>query len=356
MTDTQAKTKLKSKPKNAILWLIRQGFYLYVQKHDSILSMAFSPESVRYFDVVNETQLQLQIEQFLQKNSMPALSTFIIVGKDALMEKDFSIAQNTDKDLLKEQFLDLVPYENIFSKTWIKDTTMKVVAVGNDVYKSIRTVIEKYGGTVNSLVPYFVTGQESPDKQLFESLLKKPDVFREENMITKESKQVIRQTSSEKPRSSLPLLLGVFGFLVLVLIGVIIWQMKQTQPAEQKSNTVHITPSIERDEIKTRSLNETRTASSSSQISRNILIKIEAVTNNERVRSVQSELERLEYTKIEFQQVDGSTNQANMILFKPSVDTKIRDEITTVLNKLRYSPLIQENSTIDADVHINVFK
>lgn len=217
--------------KQAILWIIKQGFYLYVQGNANILSFVFAPDSVRYLDVISEEKFQTQIQQFSTQNNLPPLRLYIVVGPDALAEKDFVYTNEEEKENEEKKFLDLVPHDHLLFKTWTGERN-KIVVINKDICKNIQAAIEKNKGSVESIIPYFIAGKNTPSKDLLEQLFKRTDIFKSENMMNmfvQENKQVnktIIQDHSNKQKSKLPLLLILFGILLVILVVLIIFQGK----------------------------------------------------------------------------------------------------------------------------------
>lgn len=218
----------------AIMWLTRQGFSLLVTGQSSLLTSAFTEDAVKYFDIINEAKFQSEIIQFITEHNLTNLRIFIVAAPDTLIES--LVPSPVDRATNEKQFLDLVPYENVYSKLFDEEKNVRFVAMNADIYVNLKNAFEQKNNDVESVIPYFATGQNIFSLSLAQSLSSKLDLFSKNNIVNiptfQESNPALPNQNSQdqKPKSSLPLLLGVFGVLLLVLVVVIITQLKPAQP------------------------------------------------------------------------------------------------------------------------------
>ncbi|MDO8609917.1 MAG: hypothetical protein Q7R95_05175 [bacterium] len=340
--------------RKAILWLIHQGFYLLVENQTQMLSFAFTTESVRYLDVINELKLQEQIQQFIQQNKLDYLRIYMVIGSDALLEKNLQSVTEPTKSDEEKQFLDLVPFENIYSKTWLKDKSIKIIAFNADIYKNIETVLRKNNGNILSVIPYFLTGQNTPSLITMQDLLKKNEIFKQENMINNNvfkdnlDGNIDISNKPNKPKSQLPLLLGVFGILIVVITVLIISQTQS--PSKIASQTIKASSNIS----PTIYLNQNSSASTSAKLRDQIKIKI---MNGSGIKTLPNDiivqLKELGFKQIEATESGQISATNNLIIFKPDIDTKIRTEVLNQLGKILSNINSQNNASIDSDIIIS---
>lgn len=224
--------------KKAVIWLSKNNLYFYIEGLPSIYNMPFFGESVKYFDVINETKLINQLEEFISLNKMPALNAYFIVGPDALIEKEFILGS----DHIIKQFLDMIPYETVYSKKIIKQKSVRVAAFNGDFYRIISNVLEKHMGKIISILPYFLVSQSSLTNQTASFIIKKAESLKNETMKDilemPDVDNLTLQTQSKKERSFLPIL--IFIFIVMLVILVIILLNSRNKPINLK--TISPTP------------------------------------------------------------------------------------------------------------------
>ena len=238
----------------ALLWLTKTGFYLYINGSASLLNFQFLPESVKYFDVFDESKLTTQLELFIKQNNLSSLQIYFAVSPEVIVEKELTSTDKTQVD----NFLDLVPYEQILFKSIKKAKTSLVIAFNADFYRIIAGVFEKYNSKIVTVLPYILLGSPVFSLQSASSLLKKADSLKSETMVSynigeNENADIatVENFSKVEEKSSLPILLPVFLILIVVLVIVIIISRLQQTPTilpptiETPTPTIFIIPTVQ---------------------------------------------------------------------------------------------------------------
>lgn len=230
----------KKQNKRAIIWLSKIGISIYVEGLPNILSMPFG-DSIRYFDVVDEIKLTKQIEDFLLINKIPSLNVHFIIGQDALMEKEFVLGNEEAVN----KYLELIPYELVYSKKIFKQKSVLVTAFNGDFYRIISSILEKRNSHVLTLLPYSIIGQNVLNAQTVSLILKKADSFKNESMIDVKSQDImdmpVLENSQKEEKSTLPILIPVFVILIVILVVVI---YLTSQSNKKVNNSVNVAPTI----------------------------------------------------------------------------------------------------------------
>jgi hypothetical protein len=335
----------------ALVWVIKQGLYLYVQGSPQLLSFVFPTDSVRYLDIVNDVQFQEQVQQFFAQNKLPPLRAYIVVGPDALFEKEYQYATEEEKKKEEKNFIDLIPYEHILFKAFVSQKK-KVVAINADLFKNIELVVQKNGGVIESIIPYFLTGQDKPTMQIIRQLMAKPEPFRSENMkgsfiddlgITSNK---VRNAQPAKKNSSLFYSLPIFAILLTVLAILLIQQGKPSQT----KNTLQQKPKI----VSNQPISSaTQSALLKSEFTVTI-VNGSGIANKE--NQIKAVLTKLGFVKVESTSSAILNSQSNLISFKPTVHVSVRDEIYSNLNTLLQPLNVQENPTLTSDIVISISK
>ncbi len=226
--------------KRAIIWLSKTGISIYVDGLPNILNMKFE-DSIRYFDVIDEIKLTKQIEDFLSTNKIPSINVHFIIGQDALMEKEFVLG---NEEALNN-YLELIPYELVYSKKIFKQKSVLMTAFNGDFYRIISSILEKHGSHILTLLPYSIIGQNVLSSQTVSLILKKADSFKNESMIDVRSSEVmdmpILENIQKEEKSTLPILIPVFVILIVILIVVI---YLTSQSSKKFNNSVNLSPTI----------------------------------------------------------------------------------------------------------------
>lgn len=330
----------------ALIWITRQGLYLYVQ--NELYQYAFSPDVVQYLDVVNESQFQMQLESFFLQHIHTPLHIYVIIGPDALTEKEFPLSYHFED---VQAFFDLVPYEQILSKLWKGDGLYKAYAFNADIYYRLQSAVQKTGSTIDSVIPYFITGQTTFTPQTIPLILKKADAFIHENMIVSDSstnalfEQVSPETRPKEQKSILPILLPVLFFLILVFIAVVILNR---QP-EKKSINANIAPPIPRN------TSPSPVATQSAKLKNAVSIKISYPTAaSESAGRLRDRFVMTGYSNITLNESPLLNAQTTLVLIKATVSPALREELSNIIIKISPSPIIQDSDTISNDVDISL--
>ncbi|MFH0863544.1 MAG: hypothetical protein V1858_00435 [Candidatus Gottesmanbacteria bacterium] len=223
--------------KSAVLWLTKQGFQFYISGQKSLLTFSFLPESVKYFDVIDEEKFIIQLELFVKNNNLSFIDTYFIIAPEALLEKEFV----KGSDDLINQFIEIAPYELVFSKKLVKEKSVLVSCFNAAFYQLIDSVWQKHDSQIKAVLPYSTVGQTKFDLQTAVLILKKSDSLKNESMVNSQDNEdellVFHNQLNNKEKSILPIILPVFVILITVLIFVIINANKSKTPPELLNST-----------------------------------------------------------------------------------------------------------------------
>jgi len=224
---------MNQKGRSAVLWLNLQGFQLYIKGQKSLLSFSFLPESVKYFDVIDEEKFLNQLELFVKQNNLSSLDTYFIIAPEALMEKEF-VKGNDD---LLNQFIEAVPYELVFSKKLVKEKSVLVSCFNASFYQLIDSVWQKHDSQMKAVVPYYSVGQTKFDLKTAILILKKVDSLKKVSMVSNLENEEGAWLLPDNPpksqeKSTLPIVLPIFAILIIVLIFVIFNSLKSSTTAK----------------------------------------------------------------------------------------------------------------------------
>lgn len=215
--------------RTSVLWLTKFGFSLFINGQSTILSFPFNQDSVSYLDIIDEDKFITQLEQFIKQNNLIALDTYFIIAPDALLEKEFV----KGNDEIVNEFIEVIPYEDIFTKKIQKENSILVIGFNARFYNLINTVWANHDSKIISVLPYLTLSVTKFDQSSALLIIKKADNFKNESMVIIQndgSLEIENNQKQEKQKSILPVVLPIFIFLIIVLILLVINTQKSTLP------------------------------------------------------------------------------------------------------------------------------
>lgn len=139
---------------------------------------------------------------------------------------DTAIPTNSEVSIekLRTDFIDSVPFENVISHDYQIGQVQKVVATNQDLITALAQLFAKSGYATRAVVPSVLLGEFTTlTPTLRGQVINKISEFASKSLMLRESAITVPQAgpNAAKPKSSLPLLLGVFVVLLLILAIVI---------------------------------------------------------------------------------------------------------------------------------------
>lgn len=229
----------------AVLYIDRNRIDLAVQGSDSIRSCNITSNLVQDLELQNEAELEKLIAAFVTQNKISPSYFVTVLSHNVLFEKDIVNLTGSQAESVHFEFVGNVPFENTISKMYKTVNGYRTVVMNNDYYLSVKTALIKLGFIADAVVPDFILGQEiaqktSLDLPTVKYVLQKFDSLRQQSLISQENvMQKNEQQSMSQPegvkKSQLPLLLGVFGILIIVLVIVVLMQ-SPSEPVKKSTS------------------------------------------------------------------------------------------------------------------------
>lgn len=231
----------------AVLYIDRNRIDLAVQGSDSICSCNITNNLVQDLELQNEVELEKLITTFITQNKISPSYFVTVLSHNVLFEKDIVNLTGSQAESVHFEFVGNVPFENTISKMYKTANGFRTVVMNNDYYLSVKTALIKLGFIADAVIPDFILGQEiaqksSLDLSTVKFVLQKFDSLRQQSLISQENtvQKNVEQSpvlqNNDPKKSQLPLLLGVFGILIIILIIVVLMQ--------PSNNPVKKTPSL----------------------------------------------------------------------------------------------------------------
>ncbi|GEM_PF-5555726 len=223
-----------------IIYLFREGFDFYVNDASPAVRFVFPESVVKDLDVLHKTELHEAVKAFIDQNQIVSGECIIVVSEHVYFEKDFTNVAEDQKEATIQGFVDTVPFESSFVKTFPIAGGWKVAVVNKDLCTSLQEAFTQKGFIISAITPVVVLGTTLTEEgngltvDSIRLLFEKYSVLKQNNFLTKlqmEEKKPILPDTATKTASVPPTkqinkkvigLVGVFIILVLILIGMLV--------------------------------------------------------------------------------------------------------------------------------------
>jgi hypothetical protein len=219
-----------------ILFVDRNRFQLYGGNLTGVVTLEIPEVLIHDMDVIGKDGLYTQIKQWLKQYNIIGSQLVVILSEVSYFEKIFSPSEHTqvETDVLK--FFDTVPYETIWTKVYAAEKGKRGVAISKSLYEAIHQGFALQGLPTKAVIPAFALGPEihkrTMDNALGEYVMNNLDSLMKFSLLdSQELSQTVPLEKREegkvtpKQSSNLPLLIGVFGVLLSILVIVVVMQL-----------------------------------------------------------------------------------------------------------------------------------
>lgn len=162
-----------------------------------------------------------------QVNVVPS-SVVCIIGEAWCFSKDFLAGEGQSVENEIVSFLDHVPFETVVSKVYGIEKGKRVIAVNGALCDMVQKAFALQGFSVRTIVPVGALGEKGMKQWLnAESgswAVKNMETLIHQTIAAAPTEEKISVSGVTQKKSSLPLLLGVFGFLAFVLVVAVLLQ------------------------------------------------------------------------------------------------------------------------------------
>lgn len=351
----------------AVIYLRRDGIDYFVSDRPDLLHLKFPPEAVVDVEIIDREQLVTALDNFIITNKLAPSRLTILLSDAILFQKDIPITTDVETEAQIKAFISNVPFEHVGSITVVIDKNKRVIATNCDLYSIIQTIFEKHNfqmaliAVPESFDKNFVVGDHVTVDQAH-VIFQKMDSFKPTDNFLEQPKQVVDNKSNfvpaatpkKKPaKSTLPLLLPLFGVL-LAILGVV-YYMQTKQNVNPVAQAVQNTPPpLIPTEIPT--VQPSPTISTESVIDANKEIKIQILNGSGIVGQAENgrkQLSTLGFENVATGNAPGSATKT-LLIFKQSVPEAVRAVIVTELQKTYQEISTQETNDSEYDVLITL--
>jgi len=216
-----------------MLFIHRNRFQLYGGNLTGIVTLEVPDSVLRDMEVIQKDGLYTLIKQWVKQYALSGSELVIVFSSATYFEKLFPAGEReqTEHDILK--FFETVPYESIWTKVYSADKGKRAVACNKTFYETIHQGFSLQGVPTKAVIPSFalgaLSGKIALDAELIQFILKNLDNLTKQSLLDTQELGFTPASESKGPtvpakkRSNLPLLVGVFGLLIVVLVLMIVF-------------------------------------------------------------------------------------------------------------------------------------
>lgn len=217
-----------------ILFIERNRFQLFGGTLTGVVTIDVPETIIRDFDVLQKDGFYTLIKQWVKQYNLTASDLVIVYSDASYFEKVFTSTENpqVETDILK--FFDTIPFESIWTKVYPIPNGKRAVGVNKSLYEAIHQGFSLQGVSTRAVLPAFTLGTYATARMLDAGMsghiiknidiLVKQSLFDGTELVIPSGGKQDTTMSSQKKNKNLPLLLGVFGTLILILILVVIFR------------------------------------------------------------------------------------------------------------------------------------
>ncbi len=190
------------------------------------MQLDFTPEMIRDLDVVDQELLTKTLLDFIEKNKVPPGNFVMILPQSVLFVNETPETDPVKVEAQMNEFMSFVPFDETLSKQYQTKNGLRMVAANGGFIDAIRDTFAVRGIGCGGVVPASIFGTDEPgglSAEMIDTVLKNDELIRGASMVEASvATQQEGSTNTTKPTpSKLPLLFGVFAFLILALIVTI---------------------------------------------------------------------------------------------------------------------------------------
>ena len=209
----------------ALLYIEPNRLLFYSDSLKKVLVQDFPPDTVSDLDIVNKEKFN-QILNFFIQNALQK-GTFeltLVFSQQTYFEKVLVPTISKDIDALSSEFVGLIPFEEVLSKSYKENKSVKIVGINKSFYEQIADCFARNGSITTLVLPLSVILEKNPElaSNLDLSLITtKVDSLKAFNIIDyapNQKAQGTEQHASKNKNFRTYMLLGVFVVLLIIML------------------------------------------------------------------------------------------------------------------------------------------
>ena len=170
-------------------------------------------------EILNKDGLYTLITDWVKQRTYTSAEIIWLLSPEVCFDYLLTTTEQDKVDSETLQFLDSVPFENILSRIYSTPEGRVITAVNKDLLMALVQSFSLHGYTTKAVIP---VRDSTLTQELFTSTVKRSGELSRDSLLALTPSTPKKDDSKAKSHSSLPLLLGVFGVLLAILIIVIV--------------------------------------------------------------------------------------------------------------------------------------
>lgn len=336
---------------NGVVFLQRSRCDFYSTQFGQTLRLEIPTTVMRDLEIIKYDQLVALIKTFIETNKIMPAQLLFVLSDEILFYKDFNhfILNSEDPEL--QQFLSHIPFDYVTTKTYKLEKGSRVIATNKDIFYLFKKAFAGFGFEVQSVVPSFTLGvslnfSNGLTPEIAQLFLKKTEQVKQQNLLTTMVVTEQKPKSEGEPKKynkkRLYIMLGFFGFLILILFIV---SYQAFSPVKNAPTTTQ--PPVVSRPLPTMKQELEITPSTQSAIPRSgISIQILNGSGKSNLALlIKNSLADAGFTDVTTGNASGVTQTKTFIVFNKSVTSEVRIEIINVLKEFFSDVSTQESET-----------
>lgn len=235
--------EISKKPTGVFFVDGNKAFY-FEQSLSAPISMEIPPDVFADLELIDRKKIDLLIKKFITANKLGPKNIILLLSTQVTYDKDFPRGSiEIEKGI--EEFLELVPFENVISKKSLFAGRIKVIAANREFCDSIKSTFINSGFIVSGIYPLSLCLELAPELQSSMDLnlvINKVPELKDFNLMPV-PEVALSVIDKEKPnKTRLYLLIAMMGVLGVVMVFLLYKNI--LSPQKRVETNVLPTPKI----------------------------------------------------------------------------------------------------------------
>ncbi len=307
-------------------------------------------------EILNHELFLKQFESFLNVHGVRSSRAYITVSESLTFTKDFSGMEPGKQDEAIKLFVDNVPFDNVAKSVLHLDKVTRVITVNKDAVLLMKSALVKQNCEVELAVPIgafnSVSTQGGVTPQLCSQILGSIENLKDHNLfdpspILNPLQSITENAADKKHPRRLPILLGSFGGLIAILVGVVV--VTNSQPTIPPSQAETLAP------LPTRAVSSTKTASQSASIATLRVDMIQGATQSSSSAAMETALRAAGI--VDLKRVQDTSNiqiLSTQVTFSQALPTSLQEQFMSIIRSIDASVTSRIVSGLQRDVELRL--
>lgn len=227
-----------TKKQTLIVYIDINRIFFYAEGVRNVLQLEYPPDTLSDLEIGNREKFDKLTSSFIQTNFKGfSFNVILIFSQNASFDKDLVPQVGKEIEDQEEEFLGIVPFEEMLSKSYKLNKGTKLVAVNRGMYDMLERILLKFKYSINMVLSYSILQQVQPElasQMDFSLLLQKVATFRQYNMIDVGREEIEeKKKKDEKKKFNKRLVVMTVAFIVLLLFMLVFGYMTFFQNSEE---------------------------------------------------------------------------------------------------------------------------